>query len=278
MKTFKFLAVAAVVLMAVMSCGPKKSAYEKMVAEVKADPELKALESSRETMDTVSYLLGLYYGSQIKGHDFFDEEKDLNMDEFKKGMSDIFKNGFPSVPYGEDEEWAKKFKINPYENNRVFNEYLAKRRAYTLAFNQKLGERFLADNQKKDGVQVSESGLQYIIHAEGEGAKVKPEDRVLVNYKGTLLDGTEFDANDSTEFVANQVIRGWTEGLGLLGKGGHATLFIPSELAYGERGAGPQIKPNSTLIFDVEVLDIISEQTEETEAAESVVVENVEEK
>ena len=270
MKTFKFLAVAAVAMMTVMSCGPKKSAYEKMVDEVKKDPELKALESSQATMDTVSYLLGVYYGSQIKGYGFFDGDKDINMDEFKKGLSDIFEKGLPSNPYGMDEEWAKKFKVSPYEQDRIFNDYLTKRRAYKLTFNQKLGERFLADNQKKDGVQVTESGLQYIIHVEGEGAKIKPEDRVLVNYKGTLLDGTQFDANDSTEFAANQVIKGWTEGLGLLGKGGKATLFIPSELAYGERGAGAKIEPNSTLIFEVEVLDVIKSEEEAVEAADIV--------
>jgi FKBP-type peptidyl-prolyl cis-trans isomerase len=129
--------------------------------------------------------------------------------------------------------------------------------AYKSKFNLKLGEKFLAKNKSNSNVKETESGLQYIIHAEGEGAKVMPEDRVLVNYKGTLLDGTEFDANDSTEFYANQVIKGWTEGLGLLGKGGKATLYIPGDLAYGERGAGRDIEPNSTLIFEVEVLDII---------------------
>jgi FKBP-type peptidyl-prolyl cis-trans isomerase len=121
-----------------------------------------------------------------------------------------------------------------------------------------MGAKFLAENAKKEGVKVTESGLQYVLHAEGEGEKVMPQDRVVVNYKGTLIDGTEFDANDGIEFGVSQVIPGWTEGLGLLGKGGKATFYIPSNLAYGERPPrGSNILPNSTLIFEVEVLDII---------------------
>ena len=96
------------------------------------------------------------------------------------------------------------------------------------------------------------------------------EDRVVVNYKGTLIDGTEFDANDGIEFGASQVIPGWTEGLGLLGKGGKATLYIPSNLAYGERAPrGSKIEPNSALIFEVEVVDIIKPVVEPVEAVEA---------
>ena len=94
------------------------------------------------------------------------------------------------------------------------------------------------------------------IVAEGAAEKVAPQDTVWVNYKGTLLDGTVFDQNDSTQFVANRVIKGWTEGLGLLGEGGEATLYIPAELAYGERGAGADIGPNEALEFKVELLDL----------------------
>ena len=269
MKTIKFLAAAVVAAVAVMSCGPKKSSYDKLVAEVKADSLVKALEPSKATMDTVSYLLGVYYGSIAQGNGFFDDVNDINMDELKKGISDLYKNGMPSNPYAMDEAWAKKFKVSPYDQNRIFNEYLANRREYKLTFNKKLGEKFLEDNKSNKEVQVTESGLQYVLHAEGEGDKVMPEDRVLVNYKGTLIDGTEFDANDSTEFFANQVIKGWTEGLGLLGKGGKATLYIPSELAYGENAPrGSVIEPNSTLLFEVEVRDIVKPEAEAVEVVE----------
>ena len=99
---------------------------------------------------------------------------------------------------------------------------------------------------------TTESGLQYKMVSAGADYKVQPQDTVWVSYKGTLLDGTVFDQNDSTRFIANRVIKGWTEGLGLLGEGGEATLYIPAELAYGERG-NRGIAPNSTLIFDVKV-------------------------
>jgi FKBP-type peptidyl-prolyl cis-trans isomerase len=155
--------------------------------------------------------------------------------------------------------------------NDIINAYLAARHEYKAKLNEVVGKAFLAENAKASGVKVTESGLQYILHAEGEGAKVMPEDEVLVNYKGTLIDGTEFDANDGIEFKANQVIKGWTEGLGLMGKGGKATLFIPAELAYGENAPrGSVIEPNSTLIFEVEVVDIIRPEVEETEVVEVV--------
>ena len=269
MKTIKFFAMAAVAVMTVASCGPKKSSYQRLVDETKKDKEVKMLEPSKATKDSISYLLGVNYALMLDSQGFFDSASEINIDELKKGFADAFKNGSPSNPYGLDEEWAKSFKISPYDMNQIFNTYLMNRRAYKATFNLKLGQKYLAENKNKSGVKATESGLQYIIHAEGEGAKVQPEDRVLVNYKGTLLDGTEFDANDSTEFYANQVIKGWTEGLGLLGKGGKATLYIPSELAYGERGAGRDIEPNSTLIFEVEVLDIIRPEVEEAMVVEA---------
>lgn len=252
----KFFALAAAVVAAV-SCN-QGSSYESLVKETKADAEMKKLEISAATVDSVSYLLGVNYGLMFKGNGFFDDLSQVNMADFKKGLKAAMEAGEPSVPYGIDEEWAKKFDVSPYDMNKVLNEYLAARRAYKMALNEMVGKKFLAENAKKAGVQVTESGLQYILHAEGEGDKVQPEDKVLVNYKGTLIDGTEFDANDSTEFVANQVIKGWTEGLGLLGKGGKATLYIPGELAYGKNAPrGSVIEPNSTLLFEVEVIDII---------------------
>ena len=252
----KFFALAAAVV-AVVACN-QGSNYESLVKETKADAEMKKLEISSATVDSVSYLLGVNYGLMFRGNGFFDEISQVNMADFKKGLKDAMEVGEPSMPYGIDEEWAKKFEVSPYDMNKILNEYLAARREYKLALNEMVGKKFLAENAKKAGVQVTESGLQYILHAEGEGEKVQPEDIVLVNYKGTLIDGTEFDANDSTEFVANQVIKGWTEGLGLLGKGGKVSLFIPSELAYGKNAPrGSAIEPNSTLLFEVELIDII---------------------
>lgn len=126
---------------------------------------------------------------------------------------------------------------------------------------KKAGDTFLADNKSKEGVVTTESGLQYIVLKEGTGPKATASDKVKVHYKGTLLDGTEFDSSykrgNPAEFKAGGVIKGWTEALQLMNAGSKYKLFIPPELAYGERGAGAKIPPNSTLIFEVELLEIV---------------------
>ena len=269
MKTIKFLAVAAIAVFALSSCANNNKASRMVMPEVSKelkeyaptnDKEIQAMAPTNATMDSVSYLFGVNFGMMFQGQGIFSDFSEINMKDFENGLEAAFEYGQPKSqnPYEKDEEWAKQFKISPYDMNQIINAYIQARNATIANFNKKLGENFLAANAKKSGVKQTESGLQYILHAEGEGDKVQPEDKVLVNYKGTLLDGTEFDANEGIEFQANRVIAGWTEGLGLLGKGGKATLFIPSELAYGERAPrGSVIEPNSTLIFEVEVLDII---------------------
>ncbi len=118
------------------------------------------------------------------------------------------------------------------------------------------GELFLAENLTKEGVQVTASGLQYIVLREGAGDSPSAEDSVKVNYKGTHISGDEFDNSSEISFPLNGVIRGWTEGLQLMKQGAQYRFFIPAVLAYGERGAGGVIKPNEALIFDVELLEI----------------------
>jgi len=125
---------------------------------------------------------------------------------------------------------------------------------------KKEGQTFLAENAKKQGIVTTGSGLQYQVLREGKGAKPGPTDEVTVHYKGTLINGTEFDSSYSrgepATFPLNRVISGWTEGVQLMKVGAKYRFFIPSEMGYGERGAPPNIPPDSVLIFDVELLRI----------------------
>ena len=126
--------------------------------------------------------------------------------------------------------------------------------------NKTLGREFMEQNAKNDSVVQTKSGMQYIVVKEGNGAKPGPEDTVTVHYTGKLIDGTVFDSSvergEPATFPLNKVIPGWTEGLQLMSEGSEYRLFIPSELAYGSKGAGDQILPNSTLIFDVQLIKV----------------------
>ena len=239
MKAIKFFAAAVLVSALALSCSSQP--------DVKVDAELPTAAD----VDSVSYLIGVNFGSFLKGNNFAEDLKELNMSEIKKGMEDFLKA--EGNPY--DPEFGKQFDINLEKMGEILNGFISKKQTYKAALNLAKGEAFLAKNALKENVDTTASGLQYTIVASGADYKVQPQDTVWVNYKGTLLDGTVFDENDSTEFVANRVIRGWTEGLGLLGEGGKATFYIPADLAYGSRG-NRNIEPNSTLIFDVEVLKV----------------------
>ena len=240
MKAIKFFAIAACAAALAVSCNSASSGVA-----VEAE-----LPTAAET-DSVSYLIGVNFGSFIKGNNFAENLGELNMTELKKGMQDFL--AAEGSPY--DPEFGDQFKINPNDMSRILNGFISKKQTYKAELNLAKEKDFLAKNALKANVDTTASGLQYTIIAEGAAEKIAPQDTVWVNYKGTLLDGTVFDQNDSTQFVANRVIKGWTEGLGLLGEGGKATLYIPADLAYGSRG-NRNIEPNSTLIFDVEVLKV----------------------
>jgi FKBP-type peptidyl-prolyl cis-trans isomerase FkpA/FKBP-type peptidyl-prolyl cis-trans isomerase FklB len=148
----------------------------------------------------------------------------------------------------------------------IRKEYVEKRQAEQQAKTEAAGQanliegqKFLAENKVKEGVQTTESGLQYKVVTQGDGARPKAEDTVKVHYRGTLLDGTEFDSsyarNQPISFALNRVIPGWTEGVQLMPVGSKYIFYISPDLAYGEAGGGP-IPPNSTLVFEVELLEI----------------------
>jgi len=130
----------------------------------------------------------------------------------------------------------------------------------TAEENRAAGEAFLADNAKKDTVKVTNSGLQYEVIKEGTGRSPSASDKVTVHYKGTTLDGTVFDSSykrgEPATFPLNQVIPGWTEGVQLMKEGAHYRFYIPADLAYGNRGAGPVIEPGATLVFEIELIKV----------------------
>ena len=248
MKTFKLLAMAAVLVTAVACNSNAPAAEDGQAAEI-TNP--KDILPSKAVTDSVSYLMGINFGSFLKGYGFGDR---LNYAEIKKGIDDFVH----ATGNQADTNFLKQFKISPEEMNRMFGEYLQKISEYTLAVNKEKEAKFLAANAKKEGVQTTESGLQYIISEAGNDVKPAATDTVWVKYTGTLIDGTKFDENqaaDGNRMLLNRVIKGWTEGLQLIGEGGKIKLFIPADLAYGENGSRG-IEPNSALIFDVELVKV----------------------
>ena len=192
-------------------------------------------------MDKLSYALGLSMGQNFKGSGV----DKLNADDFADALRAVYGEGTPAMTYDE----AKQ----------VVQEYFTNLQAKAGEMNAKAGKEYLANNAKEEGVKVTESGLQYLVVKEGNGKKPGPNDVVTVHYTGRLIDGTVFDSSvergEPATFAVGQVIPGWVEGLQLMSEGSAYRLFIPSELAYGEHGTVP-IQPNSTLIFDVQLLKV----------------------
>ena len=242
MKALKIFAFAAVAAVMAVSCGR---------SEVKVDVELPTTAE----IDSVSYLLGVNYGIMFKQQGFAEKLSDIDMAAMKKGMEDALK---AEMPKGyNDTTFAKQFKISPYEMNRIFNGYLKKKSDYKAELNRVKGEKFLSDNALKENVDTTETGLQYTIVTEGASEKVAVNDTVTVKYKGTLIDGTVFDEGEIPGHVSGSrgLITGFDEGIRLVGEGGKAIIYIPSELAYGSRG-NRGIEPNSVLVFDIEVVKV----------------------
>ena len=201
-------------------------------------------------MDKLSYALGMSMGHNFKGTGI----KTLNSADFAAGVASVYDGVKPEMTFDE----AK----------RIVNEYFAKLEAEMQAeaakqgeVNRKNGEAFLTENAKREGIEVTESGLQYEVLESGKGDSPKASDNVEVHYTGKLIDGTVFDSSVErgvpASFGVTQVIPGWVEALQLMHEGDKWRLYIPSDLAYGPNGAGGVIGPNMTLIFDVELLRVI---------------------
>jgi FKBP-type peptidyl-prolyl cis-trans isomerase len=196
----------------------------------------------------ISYSIGLNIGKNCK-----QDQIDLDMEALMRGVKDAMSDSTPLLTQAQIQETMQKLQ----------QEMMTKQNEKANAMsdeNKKAGEMFLAENANKEGVITLPSGLQYKIIKAGTGAKPKLTDEVTTHYRGTLIDGTEFDSSykrgEPTSFPVNGVISGWTEALQLMPVGSKWQLFVPSHLAYGARGAGGTIGPNATLVFDIELLAI----------------------
>ena len=204
-----------------------------------------ALKSEK---DKVSYSIGLNIGNNFKS-----QSVDINSDILAKGIKDALSGSKPLMTETEIQETMAAFQ-------KEMNAKQAERIKELAEKNKKEGEAFLAENKKKNEVKTTASGLQYKIIKPGNGPKPKATDTVAVNYRGTLIDGKEFDSSykrgEPASFPLNGIIPGWTEAMQLMPVGSKWQLFLPPALAYGERGSGREIGPNATRVFEVELLSI----------------------
>lgn len=223
----------------------KPAAPKPATAKPAAPPAVPELKTTTEKF---SYAVGTNLGKSMKS-----QSVAVDPEILARGLKDAIAGEKPLLT--DDEMRAALVEVQKQVQER--QTAVAKVQAEK---NQKAGEEFLAANKSKEGVVTLPSGLQYKILKAGDGPKPALTDTVKCNYRGTFLDGQEFDSsysrNEPTEFPVNGVIKGWTEALQLMPVGSKWQLFIPSDLAYGERGAGNDIAPNSTLIFEVELLSI----------------------
>lgn len=213
-----------------------------------ASDEAAAGEETAATNDTTSYAIGWQTGQS-----FVQQSVDVDQESFIQGMRDAIAG--KESKFSEEEMIAAMQKLQ--------QDMMARQQARAqeqAGVNQAAGAEFLATNGARPEVTTLPSGLQYEVITTGDGAKPKATDTVTVNYRGTLIDGSEFDSsyarNTPATFPLNQVIAGWTEGLQLMPVGSKWKLFVPADLAYGLRGSPPKIGPGSTLVFEVELLDI----------------------
>jgi len=199
--------------------------------------------------DKVSYALGMNIGESL-----VQLPVELNPDILTRAVKDLLAGNQPALPENDYVAVMKAFQAKMQAAEQDASKEISLQ-------NSAEEKSFMEDNKKAEGVITTASGLQYIVLKEGSGVKPNADDTVKVHYAGSLLDGTEFDSSikrgQPAEFGVTQVIKGWTEALQLMNVGSKYRLFVPSKLAYGERGAGQAIGPCSMLVFDVELIDIL---------------------
>src|SRR3990172_6918812 len=222
----------------------------------------------KDQKDKVNYSIGMDIGNTLKNLSV-----DVNFDILVKGIRDVLAGNKTLLTAQESRDTIIAFQKEMMAKQTERMKELGEK-------NKKEGETFLAENKIKEGVITRPSGLQYKVIKEGTGDMPKPTDTVTTHYSGTLIDGTEFDSSyrsgQPATFKVNGVIPGWTEALQMMKAGSKWRLFIPPHLAYGERGAGRDIGPNPTFIFDVELLSIVKEDADKEGAnKENINKENV---
>ena len=212
-----------------------------IIANLTINTKMSAQKLNNE-IDSVSYSLGVNIGENIKT-----QFPDIDLKNFEAAIKDVLDDSKVPIVSGADAQ-------------KTIQEYFSKQQAKAGESVVEEGRNFLAENGKKENVTTLESGLQYEVINSGEGAKPSLNDQVTTHYHGTLINGTVFDSSvergEPATFPVSGVIKGWTEALQLMSVGSKWRLFVPYDLAYGERGAGPQIGPFTTLIFEVELISI----------------------
>ncbi|MBQ2521371.1 MAG: FKBP-type peptidyl-prolyl cis-trans isomerase [Bacteroidales bacterium] len=254
MKALKFILIASAALV-VFACGNSNKYPAGATADQKA--QIDSVTPTKAEIDSVSFLLGINYGAFLVQQGF---KEDVNMSQLIAGIKDFL------AAEGDmnDEGFTEQFKIDPMEMGAIIGRYMDKKSKKTLVCNKVEEEAFLAANASKEGVQTTESGLQYKIVEPGNDVRAAAADTVFLTYKGSLIDGKVFDESaDTTSFPLSNVVAGFREGLQLVGEGGSAILYIPAELGYGERGQrNPYtgqytIEGNKMLIFEVNVAKVV---------------------
>jgi len=232
-----------------------------LVAFVAATVPAHAEGKLKSRADKLGYSIGLDFAKSIES---LSQEVDVNSKMVIKGFEDAITGKDVLITQEEFKQVMQEFQAEMQEKQARMQQEAMEKQSKEMAKvgekNGKEGEAFLAKNAKEKGVKTTASGLQYMVLKEGTGKSPKETDQVETHYKGTLIDGTEFDSSykrgEPAVFPLNAVIPGWTEALQLMKVGGKNKIFVPAKLAYGPRGAGGVIGPNATLIFEIELLSI----------------------